>query len=91
VKAIDLSAIANIATALIVIIAGVFGLLELRRARRERQECAAFAVVSAIMTPEWIRSLVAVQSLPENALLDNANTLCLSESISNRVLKENSL
>ena len=69
-KAIDLSAIANIATALTVIIAAVFGLLEFRRARRERQERAAFAVVSAIMTPEWIRSVVAVQSLPENATPD---------------------
>ena len=69
-KAIDLSAIANIATALTVIIAAVFGFLEFRRARRERQERAALAVISAIMTPEWIRSVAAVQSLPENATLD---------------------
>jgi hypothetical protein len=69
-KPIDLSTIANIATALTVIVAAVFGLLEFRATRRERQERAAFAVVSAIMTPEWIRSVVAVQSLPKNVTLE---------------------
>jgi hypothetical protein len=69
-KSLDLGTIANIATALTLIVAAVFGLLEYRTARRERQERAAFAVVSAIMTPEWSRSVVIVQSLPENATLD---------------------
>lgn len=64
---IDLSALANIATALTVIVAAAFGVVELRRARREREERAAFAVVRAIMTPEWIRSVILAQSLPEDA------------------------
>ena len=68
-RSIDISTIANIATALTVIVATIFGLLELRTGRRERQERAALAVINAIMTPEWIRSVIAVQSLPENATL----------------------
>ena len=60
---------ANVATAMTVLVAAAFGLLELRRARREREERAAFAVVRAIMTPEWIRSVVTVQSLPDNISL----------------------
>ena len=63
----DISTIANVATALTVITGALFGLLELRRVRREREERAAFEVVHAIMTPHWIHSIVAVQSLPPNA------------------------
>ncbi len=48
----DLGTLANLATALTVLVAAAFGWLELRRARRERDERAAFAVVRAIMTPE---------------------------------------
>lgn len=67
----DLSTIANLATALTVLVGAGFGLLELRRVRREREERAAFAAVRAIMTPEWIRSVVIVQSLPDDISLQD--------------------
>lgn len=70
IKPIDVSTIANIATALTVLVATIFGLLELRTARRERQERAALAVVSAIMTPAWLTSVVKVQALPDNATIE---------------------
>ncbi len=63
----DLSTIANVATALTVLTGVIFGLLEARRARRERRERAAFAAVRALMTPSWINSMVLVQSIPEGA------------------------
>jgi hypothetical protein len=49
---VDLSTIANIATALTLLIGVAFGLIEMHRARREREERAAFAAVQALMTPE---------------------------------------
>ena len=85
IKPIDLSTIANIATALTVLVAAIFGLLEFRNARRERQERAAFAVVGAVMTSEWIESVVMVQSLPEDAapeeIESNPRTLKAAHSI----------
>ncbi len=69
IPSLDLSTSANLATALTVLVATIFGLLEFRATRRERQERAAYAVVAAIMTPEWIRSVVIVQSIPNNATL----------------------
>jgi hypothetical protein len=63
----DLSTIANVATALTVIAAVIFGLLEARRARQDRQERAAFTAIQAIMTPAWMNSVVLVQSLPDDA------------------------
>ena len=63
----DLSTIANLATALTVLTAVGFGLLEMRRARQEREERAAFAAVQAIMTPVWMKSIVIVQAIPEGA------------------------
>ena len=62
----DLSTIANLATALAVLIAVVFGLIEMRRARRDREERAAFAAVQAILTPEWMRSMLVVHNIPDN-------------------------
>jgi hypothetical protein len=64
---VDLSTIANIATALTVLAAVVFGLLEMRRARRERDERAAFELVRSNMTPQWLHSVVIVQALPVDA------------------------
>ena len=58
---------ANVATALTVLTAVAFGLLETRRARRERAERAAFAAVQAILTPEWIRSMIEVHSIPDGS------------------------
>ena len=63
----DVATIANVATAL-TLIAGVgFGLVEAYRSRRLRQERAAFAAVQAILTPEWIKSMVVVHSIPDGS------------------------
>ena len=45
---VDLGTIANVATAMTVLVGVAFGLVEMRRARREREERAAFAAVQAI-------------------------------------------
>ena len=65
--ALDLSTIAKVATALTVLIAVAFGIIEMRRARREREERAAFAAVQAILTPEWMRSMLVIHNLPDDA------------------------
>ena len=59
----DLGTIANVATALTVLVGVVFGLVEMRRARRDREERAAFAAVQAFMTPEWMSSSMIVHSI----------------------------
>jgi hypothetical protein len=59
----DLSTLANVATALTVLTGVGFGLIEMRRARREREERAAFAAVQALMSPEWISSTVIVAAI----------------------------
>ena len=63
----DLSTLANVSTALTVLTAVAFGLLETRRARHERAERAAFAAVQAILTPEWMKSMVLVHSIPDGS------------------------
>jgi len=65
IAAVDLSTVANIATALTVLTAVVFGLIEMRRARGEREERAAFVAVQAILTPAWIKSMTLVQAISE--------------------------
>jgi hypothetical protein len=62
---VDLSTIANVATALTVLTGAAFGLIEMRRAHRDRKERAAFAAVQALMTPEWMSSSMIVASIPE--------------------------
>ena len=62
----DLSTIANIATAAAVMTGVVFGMAEIAHARREREDRAAFEVVHAMLTPEWIRSVIVIQSLPDS-------------------------
>lgn len=61
----DISTLANIATAIAVAVGLVFGILEIRHARREREERASFEVVHAIMTSHWIDSAPIVRSLDE--------------------------
>jgi hypothetical protein len=61
----DLATLANVATALTVITGVGFGLVEAQRSRRARQERAAFAAVQAILTPEWMRSMIVVHSIPD--------------------------
>jgi hypothetical protein len=64
---VDLSTVANIATALTVLTAVIFGLIEMRHARKEREERAAFVAVQAILTPAFMRSMVLVQAITEGA------------------------
>jgi hypothetical protein len=63
----DLATIANIATALTVFTGVIFGLIEAQRARRARQERAAFTAVQAILTREWMNSMMVVHSIPDGA------------------------
>lgn len=63
----DLATIANVATAL-TLLAGVgFGLVEAHRARRAREERATFSAVQAILTPEWMKSMVVVHNIPDGS------------------------
>jgi hypothetical protein len=62
---VDLGTIANVATALTVLVGVMFGLVEMRRARRDREERVAFAAVQALMTPEWMSSSMIVHSIPK--------------------------
>src|SRR5207244_2703551 len=64
---VDLSTIANVATALTVITGVAFGLIEAQRSRRARQERAAYAAVQAILSPEWMRSMITVHSIPDGS------------------------
>lgn len=61
----DLSTLANVATALTVLTGVAFGVIEMRRARRDREERAAFAAVEAFMTPEWMSSSMIVHAIPD--------------------------
>lgn len=61
----DVSTIANLATAIAVVVGLVFGILEVRHARQEREERASFEVLHAIMTSHWIDSAPIVRSLDE--------------------------
>ena len=61
----DVATIANVATALIVLTGVRFGLVEARQARKDREERAAFAALDAILTPEWMKSIVIVHAIPE--------------------------
>jgi hypothetical protein len=63
----DLATLANVATALTVITGVGFGLVEAHRARRARQERAAFTAVQAILTREWMRSMIVVHSIPDGS------------------------
>src|SRR4030095_14818873 len=64
---VDLSTVANIATALTVLTAVAFGLIEMRHARKEREERAAFVALQAILTPAWIESMTLVEGIPDGA------------------------
>lgn len=66
----DLSTLANVATALTVITGVFFALLESRRARQDREERAAFTTVRALFTPAWITSANYVQQMPEGTTVE---------------------
>src|SRR2546428_11620013 len=66
-QVVDLATIANVATALTVITGVGFGLVEAQRSRRARQERAAFTAVQALLTPEWMKSMIVVHSIPDGS------------------------
>jgi hypothetical protein len=83
---VDLSTLANIATALTVLTAVIFGLIEARHLRRDREERAALEAVHAMLTPAYMESFLLIQtSLPENAspaeVESNLDTLRAARSI----------
>jgi hypothetical protein len=64
---VDLSTIANVATALTVLTGVAFGLIEAHRSRRARQERAAYAAVQALLSPAWIKSMIVVHNIPDGS------------------------
>jgi len=62
----DISTIANLATAVAVLTGVIFGWFEVRHFRREREERAAFYLLQTMLTGAWLRSAVAVDTLPDN-------------------------
>jgi hypothetical protein len=66
----DLSTIANVATALTVLTGVAFGLFEAHRSRRARQERAAYAAVQALLSPEWMKSMIVVHNIPDGLSAD---------------------
>lgn len=61
----DLSTIANVATALTVFTGVAFGLVEAQRSRRARQERAAYGAIQALLSPEWMKSMIVVHNIPD--------------------------
>ena len=81
----DLSTVANVATALTVITGVGFGLVEAQRSRRARQERAAYAAVQALLSPAWMKSMIVVHSIPDgssaSAIEANADVLKAAHSV----------
>jgi hypothetical protein len=68
--AMDISTIANVATALTVLTGMIFGWFEVRHFRREREERAAFELLHAMLASEWLRSAVLIDTVPDNVAPD---------------------
>ena len=62
----DIGTIANVATAITVLTGVIFGWFEVRHLRREREERAAFELLHTMLTSEWLRSAVLVDTVPDN-------------------------
>jgi hypothetical protein len=62
----DISTIANVATAITVLTGVIFGWFEVRHLRREREERAAFELLHTMLTSEWLRSAVMIDTVPDN-------------------------
>jgi hypothetical protein len=81
----DLSTVANVATALTVITGVGFGLVEAQRSRRARQERAAYAAVQALLSQAWMKSMIVVHSIPDgssaSAIEANADVLNAAHSV----------
>src|SRR6059058_1712822 len=81
----DLSTVANMATALTVITGVGFGLVEAQRSRRAREERAAYAAVQALLSQAWMKSMIVVHSVPDgssaSAIEANAEVLNAAHSV----------
>src|SRR5947207_14774585 len=81
----DLSTVANVATALTVITGVGFGLVEAQRSRRAREERAAYAAVQALLSQAWMKSMIVVHSIPDGssalAIEANAEVLNAAHSV----------
>src|ERR1700704_5622174 len=86
----DLSTVANVATALTVITGVGFGLVEAQRSRRARQERAAYAAVQALLSQAWMKSMIVVHSIPDgsSAAVIEANAEVLNAAHSVGVILE---
>jgi hypothetical protein len=62
----DISTIANVATAITVLTGVIFGWFEVRHFRREREERAAFELLHTMLASEWLRSAVLIDTVPDN-------------------------
>ena len=63
----NLTTLANLATAVTVIVGVIFGLIEARRIRREREDRAALEAVHVLLTPAYMDSFLLVQAIPDGA------------------------
>lgn len=81
----NLSTLANVATALTVIIGVIFALVEARRLRRDREERAALQAVNAMLTPAHMGSSLVVQTIRDDAtaveIESNPTTLGAARSV----------
>lgn len=60
-----LAALAQVASAIVVIVGVWFAVVQIREFRRQREDTAAVELVRSIQTPETLRSLMVVWGLPE--------------------------
>ena len=81
----NLSTLANVATALTVIIGVIFALVEARRLRRDREERGALEALHAMLTPAYMDSFLIVQTIPDEATAEeiesNPATLGAARSV----------
>src|SRR4029077_18010609 len=63
----DLSTVANVATALAVITGVGIGLVAAQRSRRAREEPAAYAAVQALLSQAWLKSMIVAHSIPHGS------------------------
>jgi hypothetical protein len=70
---LDIGAIANVATALTLLVALVFGVVQVRQQARHQRELAAMSLIHSIQTPEYILAWPSVWALPDGARARDIN------------------
>ena len=66
-----LSTLANLATAIAVIVGVVFGLIQVVHLRRDRHDRAALELVHAMLSADYVRSIMVVHDLPVGATVND--------------------